>query len=73
MPVITTIITRNDTAANWSSTNPVLAKGEQGLETDTNKLKAGDGVTAWNSLNYIAGGSTAGGGSLPDVFMLGGM
>lgn len=71
MPVITTIITRNDTAANWASANPVLAKGEQGLETDTNKLKAGDGVTAWNSLAYVTGSS--GGGSLPDVFMLGGM
>lgn len=72
MPVKTVIITRNDTAANWTSVNPILAKGEQGLETDTNKLKAGDGVTAWNSLIYITGGS-AGGSTLPDVFMLGGM
>lgn len=71
MPVKTVIITRNDTAANWTSVNPVLAKGEQGFETDTKKIKVGDGTTAWNSLAYVV--SNAGGGSLPDVFMLGGM
>jgi hypothetical protein len=45
---------RRDTAANWTSTNPTLAQGEMGLETDTNKLKFGDGSTAWNSLDYFA-------------------
>ena len=29
---------RNDLAANWTSKNPVLAKGEMGIETDTNKF-----------------------------------
>jgi hypothetical protein len=43
---------RNDTAANWTSANPVLAQGEMGIETDTKKFKIGDGVTAWNSLAY---------------------
>lgn len=43
---------RNDTAANWASANPVLAQGEMGLETDTRQFKFGDGVTAWNSLDY---------------------
>ena len=43
---------RRDTAANWTSTNPVLALGEPGVETDTLKVKVGDGVTAWNSLGY---------------------
>jgi hypothetical protein len=32
--------------------NPTLAEGELGLETDTKKLKVGDGSTAWNSLGY---------------------
>ena len=43
---------RRDTAANWISTNPVLALGEPGVETNTLKVKVGDGATAWNSLGY---------------------
>lgn len=46
----TLIILRKDTAANWTSVNPVLASGEQGFETDTGILKIGNGSTAWNSL-----------------------
>jgi len=46
---------RRDTAANWSSANPTLANGEQGYETDTGKMKIGDGSTAWTSLEYFAG------------------
>jgi hypothetical protein len=46
---------RRGTAANWTSANPTLAEGELGYETDTGKLKAGDGSTAWTSLGYIAG------------------
>lgn len=46
------IQTRRDTAANWTSVNPVLAAGEPGLETDTGKVKYGDGTTAWTSLGY---------------------
>ena len=42
----TTIIMRNDTAENWSTKKPILAKGEFGVENDTNKFKIGDGVTA---------------------------
>lgn len=44
---------RRDTAANWTSANPTLAQGELGLETDTLKIKAGDGSTAWNSASYL--------------------
>lgn len=43
---------RNDTAANWESVNPTLAKGEIGLEIDTNKMKVGVGNLAWNDLPY---------------------
>ena len=50
---------RRDTAANWTSNNPVLEAGQLGLETDTLKIKFGDGTTAWNSLSY-AGGSGSG-------------
>lgn len=43
---------RRDTAANWLSVNPVLATGEPGLETDTRKVKYGDGVSPWSQLQY---------------------
>ena len=49
------IKTRSDTAANWTSANPVLLVGEIGLETDTKKYKVGDGTTAWGSLTYWSG------------------
>lgn len=44
---------RRDTASNWTSANTVLAEGELGIETDTLKIKAGDGSTAWSSLSYL--------------------
>ncbi len=47
-----TIQLRRGTAAAWTSVNPTLHQGELGLETDTSKLKIGDGTTAWNALAY---------------------
>ncbi len=44
---------RRDTASNWTSANPILAQGEMGAETDTSKIKIGDGTTAWASLGYL--------------------
>ena len=52
---MTKIIQRHDTAVNWSTINPVLALGEMGVETDTNKFKFGDGTTPYNELPYAAG------------------
>lgn len=43
---------KTDTAANWTANNPVLLKGEIGIESDTLKFKFGDGVTSWNQLAY---------------------
>ena len=48
---------RRDTASDWTSANPTLAQGELALETDTLKLKAGDGTTAWTSLGYYTLGT----------------
>lgn len=45
---------RKDTAANWTSSNPTLASGEFGFETDTNKFKIGDGSSVWNGLPYAS-------------------
>ena len=46
---------RNDSATNWTTANPVLLEGEIGIEIDANRnrIKIGDGVTAWNSLPYF--------------------
>lgn len=60
MPVQTQIQMRRDTAANWTSTNPTLASGEWGLETDTRLMKIGDGTTAWTSLAYFTEVPTGG-------------
>ena len=46
---------RRDTASNWTSANPTLSAGEFGFETDTLKLKIGNGSTAWTSLDYFVG------------------
>ena len=46
------------TLAEWQSENPVLRDGEFGVVSDgteTEWLKVGDGVTAWNSLPYKKG------------------
>ena len=49
----TKIQLRNDLAATWNSRNPVLKKGEIGIEIDTRKMKVGDGTTTWNALSYM--------------------
>ena len=46
------IQSRRGTAAQWTSSNPTLSAGEFGFETDTLKLKIGNGSTAWTSLAY---------------------
>ena len=49
----TRISLRNDVATAWTTANPVLMKGEIGIETDTNKFKIGDGVKTWSALSYV--------------------
>ena len=61
-----TIKLRRGTAAQWTATNPVLAEGEVGLETDTRKFKVGTGAAAWNSLQYW-GGSGGGAADFVDL------
>lgn len=50
---------RRDTAANWTSANPVLASAEKGYETDTGRQKIGDGATVWTALGYQFDKTTA--------------
>lgn len=48
----TKVLLRNDTADNWSKINPILGKGEAGVEVDTGLVKFGDGTSKWSSLKY---------------------
>jgi len=61
------ILLRRDSSANWETNNPVLLSGEPGYETDTNKLKIGDGVTAWSDLDEYITGPTGGTGPTGSV------
>lgn len=49
---MTQIQLRRAAASSWTSVNPILALGEVGIETDTRKLKVGDGSTQWTGLSY---------------------
>lgn len=51
---------RRDLSNTWQSVNPTLSLGEPGFETDTKRLKIGDGTSTWNDLDYVAG---SGGGA----------
>lgn len=73
---------RYDTAENWNSHNPILAKGEIGIElnadgsTTNAKFKIGDGVSTWDQLqysndkqwviDYIEGNGGGTGGDMPE-------
>jgi hypothetical protein len=51
---------RRDTAANWTSSNPVLRAGELGIETDTLKFKIGNGSSTWTQITNYANVTTTG-------------
>lgn len=53
--VVVRLTARADTAANFAASNLVLLAAEFAYETDTKKLKFGDGVTAYSSLPYFTG------------------
>jgi hypothetical protein len=57
------ILLRRDSAANWTQRNPLLLKGEAGIETDEKGMKMGDGTSRWNDLPYFVGFETLDGGS----------
>ena len=53
MAVQTVIQLRRGVSSSWTNTNPTLAQGEFGLETNTSKIKIGDGSLSWASLPYL--------------------
>lgn len=46
------IIFRKDTAANWSTRNPILKTGEPGWDSSNNRLKVGNNTLAWSDLEW---------------------
>jgi hypothetical protein len=56
MSVVTQIQVRRGTASQWTTADTVLSSGEWGFETDTGKVKIGDGTTAWTALGYTGAG-----------------
>jgi hypothetical protein len=52
-------VVQENTLAAWVAANTVLADRQIGVETDTLRLKVGDGTTAWNSLGYAGNSLTA--------------
>ena len=57
MPTLNTRIQlRHDVKANWDDNSTIVLKaGEVGIETDTGKMKAGDGSKTWAELKYAGG------------------
>ncbi len=49
------ILLRRDTLTNWVYNDPVLMSGEPGYETDTGRMKLGDGQNPWTNLPYYSG------------------
>jgi len=49
------LIMRRDTTQNWVLVNPILKRGELGIEiqdSGSRRIKNGDGITPWNELPY---------------------
>ena len=60
----TRIKLRRDTAANWTTNNPILALGEAGHDTTNNELRIGDGSNTWTGLAAIGGAGNATSGNI---------
>lgn len=71
---MTTIKFRRDTSVNWTSVNPIPAQGEPCYETDTGKLKIGNGSDNYVALPYVSdGGGSSGDLPIATATTLGGI
>jgi hypothetical protein len=72
----TRIRLRRGTDVQWASANPILALGEFGYESNTERFKIGDGNTPWLSLSYneqiitLTGDVTGSGNGLINVTVI---
>ena len=75
---------RHDTRANWTDANPRLLAGEFAYETDTNRVKLGNGTSRWLDLPYFPSDTGLGSvfdggapdsnyGTIPDIIDCGGV
>lgn len=46
----TRMLQRRGSGPEWAASNPILGDGELGWNKDTQEIKIGDGLTAWNDL-----------------------
>jgi hypothetical protein len=53
MPRENLIQVRRGSKSEWTSVDPTLSSGEIGFETDTYRLKIGNGSSSWTELDYI--------------------
>lgn len=61
---------RRGTAAEWTLANPRLGPGEQGIESDTNRMKIGNGSDLWTTLPYydaVIADAVVGSGAVVDA------
>jgi hypothetical protein len=55
---ITRIQLRRGTTAQWAEADPILARGEMGVDTTTSESRIGDGVRPWSELPTAADTAT---------------
>ena len=55
------IVLRAGTGEQWKLANPILADGELAYDKTSYSIKIGDGIKAWNELDYIHAGNFVGG------------
>lgn len=53
-----TFLLKQGTLAEWAANDPVLQRGEPGVEYDTGRMKLGDGLAQWSALPYFTPGSS---------------
>ena len=53
-----TFLLKQGTLAEWAANDPVLQRGEPGVEYDTGRMKLGDGLAQWSALPYFTPGNS---------------
>jgi hypothetical protein len=65
---------KRGTTSQWAAANPILLQGEAGIDTTENRVKYGDGSTAWSGLAFSSPKITVGtaapsGGNDGDIYL----
>lgn len=54
---------RRSTSDRWLEQDPILSNGEPGFETDTGRMKVGNGTDKWSLLKYFVPYDPSGSGT----------